>query len=111
MRSNLFDGKQSSAGSPGFAQATKPSAILTLLAALRLRGPPALGPVTLLGVADCMSAAEILDDSIHEEPRSKPNERKGPAKEQSANVPRTSLRCLPQHRRDQCQHPPETHNE
>jgi len=57
-----------------------------------------------------MAAAEKLDDCIREKPGSKPNEHKGPSKEQSANVARTSLRCLPQHRADYHQRPPQSNH-
>jgi len=57
-----------------------------------------------------MAAAEELDDRITEKPGSKPKEHKGPAKEQSANVARTSIRCLSQHRANHHQRPPQSNH-
>ena len=57
-----------------------------------------------------MAAAKILDECIHEKPGSKPSEREGPSKEQGANVSRTPIGCLPQHRADDHQRPPDSNH-
>jgi hypothetical protein len=58
--------------------------------------------------ASFMATAGELDNGVNEKPGSKPNEHKCPSKEQSENVTRTSLRCLPQNRADHHQRPPKS---
>jgi hypothetical protein len=58
-----------------------------------------------------MTAAEKLNNSIDEKPRSKPNKCVGPPKEQGENLARTVLWSLPQHRGGEYQSPAEKHNE
>lgn len=67
--------------------------------------------MTLLGVSARMTAAEKLNNSIDEKPRSKPNKCVSPTKEQSENLARTAFWCLPQHCGDEYQSPAEKHSE